>query len=503
MGRRSKVSPTYALHPSTFPSLIGSLRRFFASRGIEAYLVGGVVRDALLKRDTGDIDVAVAADVDEVGRELASFLGGRLVALDAAGQVTRVVVPGSGGASVVDLSRMPDGIEADLGRRDFTVDAMALPLAQETSETLPAGVVDPHGGLVDLRDGVIRAVAPSVFEEDPARLLRGPRLSVQLRFQLATDTARQIRRRAHLVKRVAPERVRDELLKLLAEPGASATLRLLDELGLLCEILPELASAKGVTQPKEHHWDVFEHLLETAGEVERAISRRAEGGGFVEEQVPRFEGMDDHFGEEVSDGHTRLTLVKLTGLLHDIAKPATRTVDESGRIRFLGHHQEGTEVAEGVLRRLRFSGRGVALVRLMVYHHLRPSQMAQKGQLPTGRAVFRYFRDVGEAAIDTLYLNMADYLAARGPSLRRDEWSDHCRLMGHIIDEGLGQKAPEKLRKLIDGHDIMREFSLGPGPQVGFLRDLVQEAQASGEIRTREEALQLVRDNLRRGDDRA
>ena len=163
---------------------------------------------------------------------------------------------------------------------------------------------------------------------------------------------------------------------------------------------------------------------------------------------------------------------------------------------FWGHHTEGAEISRRILKRLRFSRRGVELVQLMVENHLRPRQMAQPGELPTGRAVYRYFRDLEDAAIDTLYLNLADYLAARGPALRQGEWSEHCRVIGHILREGTERKAPESLSTLVDGHDIMGAFSLDPGPKVGLLLGLIQEAQASGEVSTREEALNLVKANL-------
>ena len=351
-----------------------------------------------------------------------------------------------------------------------------------------------------MRNGVVRSVGRSIFEADPARLLRAPRLAVQLRFEIDRETAGQIRRDCGIVTQVAPERVRDELMRLLAEPGATSSIRLLDDLGLLCILIPELAEAKGVVQPKEHHWDVFDHLVETPGQVERVMSGSGAGEGPMEGELSRFDGMPEYFAQEVSDGHTRLTLLKLAGLLHDIAKPAAKTVEPTGRIRFLGHHVEGAEVAQSTLRRLRFSGRGVELVRLMVYHHLRPGQMAQKGELPTGKAIYRYFRDVGDAAVDTLYLNMADFLAARGPLMGIEEWSEHCRATGHVLRQGLEEKGPEALLRLIDGHDIMESFSVVPGPRIGELLSLVREAQASGEVSTRKRALELVRANLRSGD---
>lgn len=497
----TEAGPTSLLSPSRFPPSLTALGEHFASSKTAAYLVGGVVRDALLGRDTSDIDLAVDADTHTVGAELAALFGGSAITLDEARGIVRVAVATEDGASAIDLKRLEGGdISADLGRRDFTVDAMAASISGSESEGGSLELIDPYDGAADLSAGVIRTLSPSVFEDDPARLMRAPRLAAQLGFRIEDDTADAIRRHANLVTGVSAERVRDELLGLLAAPGVTGSLRLLDELGLLSLVFPELDAARGVTQPKEHHWDVFEHLIETPGQVERLAALGAsEGDRLVAGSLPRFDGAAEHFAREASDGHTRLTMLKLAGLLHDIAKPATRTVEESGRIRFLGHHQAGAEMSSGILSRLRLSGRGAELVRRMVEHHLRPSQMAQGGELPSARAVYRYYRDVGDAAIDNLYLNMADYLAARGADLGADEWAVHCRVVGHILREGLKPSAPHRLPKLIDGNELMKTFDIAPGPRVGSLLELVREAQASGEIGSRDEAVRLVRTRLGAG----
>lgn len=243
---------------------------------------------------------------------------------------------------------------------------------------------------------------------------------------------------------------------------------------------------------------MFNHLVETTGKIEEVFGG-GQGEGGIARLVPRYEGLDEHFREGVSDGHTRLTLLKFVALLHDVAKPATKTVEDSGRVRFLGHHTVGAEIVGNILKRLRFSGRAVTLARLMVQNHLRPTQMAQKGEMPSGKAIYRYYRDVGDAAIDVLYLNMADYLAARGPNLGEEEWRAHTDLIGYILREGLLQKTPETLPKLVDGNDIMVRFALAPGRLVGELLDLVHEAQANQDITNKEEAYELVRNNLESG----
>ncbi len=472
--------------PSQLPALTRVLAEFFASRGVDAYLVGGLVRDALLGRFTRDIDIAVPCNVFEVGAALATALSGHLVPLDRERGLVRVVASGEQGDVFIDLGRMAGGILDDLARRDFTINAMAVRLADVLAGG-DAAVIDPLGGQADLRAGVVRALNDQVFREDPVRLMRGPRLAAQLGFRMDEATVRLTQRDAALVNTTAPERVRDESLKLLAQPGSTASLRL----------VPELDAARGVTQPREHYWDVFQHCLETPGQVERLVLA-SPGDDFIAQATPRFEGMGDYFAEIVSDGHNRLTLLKLAGLLHDVGKPSTRSVERSGRIRFLGHHTEGARLCQDILRRLRFSRRGVDMVAHMVEYHLRPRQLAQRGELPTPRAVYRYYRDLGDVAVDTLYLNLADYLAARGPLLSPEEWAEHCGVIAHVLREGAERRATAATPRLLDGHDIMEVFGLSPGPQVGRLLELVREAQGSGEVRDREEALALVRSHLRR-----
>jgi poly(A) polymerase len=150
-----------------------------------------------------------------------------------------------------------------------------------------------------------------------------------------------------------------------------------------------------------------------------------------------------------------------------------------------------------ILERLRFSNREMDLVEDLVYHHLRPMQMAHEG-LPTQRAVYRYFRDTGDAGIDILFLALADCLASRGPLLSMDEWKWRCQSVSFVLEEHERQRSKVLPRKLIDGHDLISTFGLEPGPLIGELLNIVKEAQASGDVTTREEALNLVRRELSR-----
>lgn len=488
---------------NSFPRVAKTLAKVLSFMEGNAYFVGGFVRDVMLGREAKDVDVAVNAPAKDVSAKLASELGGHAIPLDEERQIYRVAAISQDGSSTIDVGSIHGDILDDLNRRDFTINAMAISFASIAVGHSADALIDPHEGIHDLRAGIIRQIHPSVFKDDAARLMRAPRLAAKLSFAIDSQTQKQIREDARLVANVAAERVRDELLSLFEQPRVTASIRNLDSLGLLGHVIPEIDEARDVTQPREHHWDVFNHLVETPGNIERIIEGQPSSGDFVIENTPRFENIREHFDEEVTDGHNRFTLVKLIGLLHDIAKPATKTIESSGRIRFLGHHIEGAEMTANILHRLRLSGRGIELARLMVHHHLRPGQMAQNGELPSGKAIYRYYRDVGDAAIDTLYLNMGDFLAARGPQLERQEWTDYCRVIGHILSEGSQQKAPDALPKIIDGHDIIKEFSISPGPEVGELLNIVHEAQANGEISTKKDALKLVEANLKSGGGRA
>jgi poly(A) polymerase len=173
----------------------------------------------------------------------------------------------------------------------------------------------------------------------------------------------------------------------------------------------------------------------------------------------------------------------------------TKSIDNTGRARFLGHTKQGAAITANVLERLRFSNREIRLVESLVYHHLRPVQMANE-EFPSQRAIYRYFRDTGDAGIDVLVLALADFLASRGPLVSMEDWEKHCQLINHILEEHDRQQTKVLPVKLIDGHDIMDTLGLAPGPLVGKLLAVADEAHASGELSTREEALALVRREL-------
>ncbi len=468
---------------------------------MEAYLVGGFLRDALLGRENRDIDLAVAADPLSLGRRLADGLGGHFVVLREEHKAARIVLPPDSGIRTVDLLPLRVEIEADLAQRDFTINALAAAV-DEAARGRDVSIIDPCGGLPDLKKRVVRGLGAEAFRADPLRLLRAVRICADLDFGLEPSTATMIRREASLLPRAAAERRRDELMRILATPRAAAGLRLADEVGLLEPLVPEFAATRGEVQPKEHQWDVFDHSLETVVALDALLDEEKPSNRhwgrlwrLLWREMEPFPQVREHFREEVVQDHTRSALLKLGALLHDIAKPEARSFEEDGRMRFFGHAREGATKAAAILRDLRFSGVEVRLVQAMVKEHLRPLQIAQGGP-PTRRALYRYFRDTEEAAVDVLFLSLADHLATVGPRLDWGDWQAHLGLVGYILAQQFAEESPKAAPRLVTGHDLMAELGLEPGPLVGRLLEAIREAEAAGEVTAREEALELARREL-------
>lgn len=476
--------------------LLVSVFSVISRRGYAAYLVGGFVRDWLLGRGTVDIDIAVRGGCHDLVTDVARAIYGKSFLLDDVNGVFRVVTDRDGAQWHLDFTSFYGSIEEDLARRDFTINAMAVGLQEFISRGV-ADIIDPFSGRSDLKAGIVRAVSREVFERDAVRLLRAVRLAHELGFTVEPGTEALIRSSHKLVVLVAGERIREELLRMLSLPGSADLIRYMDSLSLLTQIFPEAESMKGVAQPKEHYWDVFLHSVETVAAVEFLLreSPWKYGGERLLDEVPWSDELRAHFDAEVSGGSTRRALLKLGALLHDVAKPVTKTVDRTGRVRFLGHTKQGAAVVALALGRLRFSNREVRLVENLVYNHLRPVQMANEG-LPTSRAVYRFFRDTEGAGIDVLFLALADFLATQGPRLDVEQWKRHNRLVRYILEEHRKQQNVVLPAKLIDGHDLMRTFALKPGKLIGELLSEVKEAQVSGDVTTREEAIELVRRSL-------
>jgi poly(A) polymerase len=478
--------------PASLQALIDRCRATIAAAGVDAYIVGGTVRDVLLRRTARDLDLAVSRDAVAIAERLASTLLGHFVELDEVNAVARVVLD-AGPVRYVDIAQLQGTVDEDLRRRDFTIDALAVPFGGET-------VMDPCGGLADLDARRLRMNGEHVFDDDPLRMLRGARLAAELAFGFDAATEAAIRARAASVNGAAAERRRDELARIFALDDAYGGLLLLDRLGLLDALLPELAAGRGVPQPNAFHaYDVFEHGLRAveAMDVMLAPERPARADAWMWDELWRAfawceEPLRSYLAEETTEGRTRALLLKLAALLHDVAKPETRSEQADGRARFFGHADAGARTATSILRRYRFAAKEVRLVSVLVAEHLRPVQLAQVGDAPTRRALYRFFRDAGDAAQSLLLLALADAAAARGPRMTSEGWARHVRYMNGLLVRSKEEEGIVDPPRLLTGHDIIAKLAVPEGPVVGRLLEALREAQAAGEVTDRDEALEFV-----------
>jgi len=456
-------------------SVAARVCHFLQSRSARAYLVGGYVRDLLLGRESHDVDFAVEGDALALARAVADWMRGSFVLLDDERGTGRVVTRDEHGQRLfVDFTVLQGrDITVDLSRRDFTIDAIALDI-NDLSQC-----IDPCDGRGDLEVRLVRAVSEAVFRDDPLRTLRAVRLAAELSLRIEPRTEELIRRDAGLIIAVSAERVRDELSKTLAQPGAADNLRYLDELGLLRVILPETESIKKVGR--------FERSLEVVRALEHLYATNLQSPASNLQppiSIPHSDRLLSRLSQCISDDRQRLVLLKLIAFLCGVAE------DPAG---------ERARLVALALRRLRFSRGEVGLGRAIAAHWGRPGQL-RSAEAVTRRDVYRFFRDAGEAGLDLLLLFLADRLAAQGMS------PDLNQIGATVLWEGDSKFAAALLRdyyerhtevisppKLISGDDLMEAFGLTEGPRLGELLEAAREAQAAGEIWTRQEALDYVK----------
>lgn len=452
-----------------------------ALAGVDAWLVGGAVRDLAMGRPVADLDLALTGDVRGAALELSEATGGPLFKLSEEFGAWRVIAPDR--AWHADLNPLRGAtIEEDLALRDLTINAMALPLA--------GGVrVDPFGGEGDLAAGVLRAVGPSSFADDPLRVLRVARMATELGFFADQETIALGRASAAAAADVAQERVFGELKRILAAPDPVAGITWMDRLGLVASLLPELDGLRGIEQSHYHHLDVYDHTLAVLAEAARL--RADPESAFGEAEGPAITAL---LAEPLADDVDRGVGLMLGALLHDIAKPQTQTDFGGGRIGFPDHDRQGAEASRAILARLRTSERLRAHVAGLARHHLRLGFLVNQRPLSRGD-VYRYLRSCGAVAVDVTVLSVADRLATRGR--KADEAiAKHLELAREITADALAWHADGPPAPLLRGDELAAELGRRPGAWLAPLLEDLGEAQYVGDVTTREQALAWARERV-------
>jgi poly(A) polymerase len=457
--------------------LVAAARRALA--GADAWAVGGAVRDAALGRPVADLDLAVAGDPGAAAKAVAAEFGEHAFELSAEFGTWRVVAAGQGWQ--VDVTALKGaGVEADLAQRDFTIGAVAVPLAGGEA-------IDPAGGLGDLARRALRAVGPRSFEDDPLRLLRAARLAAELGLEIDPGTLALARAAAARAAEPAGERQLAELRQLVGGPDPLRGLALLDELELTAVVLPEIETLRGVEQGPNHHLDVHDHtlaVLENALAIERDLDRFA---GARAAEVAAL------LAEPLADEVDRRTALRLGALFHDIGKPATRT-EQGGFVGFRGHDRAGAEIVGEICARLRASRRLTRHLQGLTLHHLMLGFMIPEAPLPR-RRVHDYLRATEPVGVDVTLLTVADRLSARGhgPIASPEMVAAHLELAHELIAAALDWRRRGPPAPLLRGDELAADLGIDEGPRIGEILAELEAAQYAGEVADRAAALEHAR----------
>jgi poly(A) polymerase len=401
-------------------------------------------------------------------------------------------------------------LEADQIGRDFTINALAINLF------VPGELIDPLNGLSDLRAGLLRACSPSSFTDDPVRILRGVRLALSLDFVILPETMSAMRQAVNELPRTSPERQRDELFRILEGTQVSPAIRMLNKLGVIRLILPEVDNLKEVTQSSPHTLDVWEHTLLTLTDLEelldvlvvRANSRTDSSNPAIELAVIKLgrfrKQLSDHFESELTPGRSRRGLLFLAAMFHDIGKPVSRQELEGGKVAFYGHDRSGIPIMQKRMEALAFSVAELDYVKTVIKQHMRLHFMVEEGLLPRRRTIYRFFRDSGLVGVDICLLSLADTLATYGNTLPQDKWLAELEVCVTLL-EAWWERQADVIRpvRLLTGFDLQEKFGLKPGPLIGRLLSVLEEAQACGEVAGQAEALLFVQNWLEHNADKA
>jgi poly(A) polymerase len=445
----------------------------------DAWIVGGAVRDAALGRDVVDLDLAVAGDPAPIAKAIARAGGGHSFELSADFATWRAVAADH--SWQIDVTALRGAtIEADLGERDFTIGAVAVPLAG--GEPL-----DPFGGLADLERGLLRTVGRRSFAADPLRLLRAARFAAGLELEIDPATVALARAEASRAGEPAGERQLVELRKLVGGPDPLRGMQLLDQLGLTAVVLPELEALRGVEQGPNHHLDVHGHtmaVLAHALEVERDLDRF---GGECGAELRTL------LGEPLADEMSRGTALRFGALLHDVGKPVTRS-ERDGFVTFIGHDRDGVEIVGALCDRLRASRALTRHLQDLTLHHLRLGFMVHEAPLPP-RRVHEYLRATEPVGADVTLLTIADRLSARGsgPFATEEAIEAHLSLARQMLADALDWRREGPPQPLLRGDELAAELGLDEGPELGELLAELEAAQYAGEVASREDALSHAR----------
>lgn len=438
---------------------------------VEAYLVGGYVRDLFLTKQSFDRDIILICDnIETFTKNIAKQINATFIELDKDWGIYRLVLEDK--KNYIDFAKAIDNdIKKDILRRDITINAIAYNL--NTKE-----FYDPTNGIANIKSKKIKGISEQNFIDDPLRLLRVFRFQSALGFDIEEKTYSFIKKHANLIEKPAKERINVELMKLFEGENTAKTLIDMDNCGLLKLIFPFIDEFKKIPKNTHHHLDLFNHLIETVNQVEQNFYKLPQVAQDILNIAP--------YGTV-----KKIAYLKLGAFIHDIGKPKTWTIDEeTGRHRFIMHDAVGAELAPQFLKTLKFSKKQISYIKTLIRYHIYPSNV----NINNEKSIMKFLRKLDENTIDIILLAMADRLSARGVDITEEIVEQNIRLLENLLSryfESLEKIQP--LPKLIDGNEIMQILNIKPSPLLGKIISELKTAQEDGEITTKEDAIKYIK----------
>ena len=436
------------------------------------YLVGGAVRDFFMGQESSDRDIVVMdEDAKIFALKLADFFKATFVPLDEENKIYRIVMPDK--INYIDVTNPFGGsIEKDLMRRDLTINAIAVDIRS-------GEIIDISGGICDIKNKCLNYVNEHNFVDGPLRLLRVYRFQALFGFELSAETISAVCKYSNLICKPAVERINYEILKLFSGKYADKALENMNKTWILEEIFPFVKELKQVPPNSHHHLDLFNHSIETVKQIQILYE--------TSDDVVR-----QHLAKVDFGGFSRFSHLKLAGFLHDIGKFSTWTIEE-GKHRFIKHDDVGSKLAAKFLKGLHFSNKQIDYVSSMVKYHIYPSSVMASAQI-TEKIMMRYVRKMDSNAIDAIILAQADRLSARGPEITEAIVERNINSLNMLLKFYLEVKDSLKpLPKLLSGNEVMEILNITQSPKLGEIMAALHEAQMSGEVTTKEHAINFVK----------
>jgi poly(A) polymerase len=461
------------------------------SKGYEVFGVGGFARDLIIGRKHTDIDLAVNKNALAFSKILAKALKAKLIVLDDISKTYRLILKNDI-VENIDISLFAgETIVKDLQARDFTINAIAFDI-RDFENPKKNFIFADERCLKDLRSKSVNVVSNKTFKQDALRMLRAFRFCGELNFEISQETLKEIEVNAKRISKIAPERIKVELFRILSCPNSAALIKQMDKTGLLEEIFPEIKKMKAASKKFYYHkGGLFEHSFQTYEAIENIINN-------IKKYFPNnFFDIDAHLhdNQEFSSYVSRAGLLKFAALFHDNAKPETAK-REGKKVRFLGHEIKGSDKICKITKLLMLSKKDLAFVRFLILNHMRPSNLT-KNNAVTKRAELKFFREIEDKTVDLIILSMADWHSYKNLKVHSPkELKNQEKTVRRMISDYYELKSQKPLPKIIDGNIIMEKFQLLPGPWLKDLINLVLDNQKEGKISDTKMALSLIAQKL-------